>query len=169
MEWANGMRWRHQLVTWPGPRRGGFLFFRRIESARIQPKSLHNAPKGVNGDAFSSPLVRTACSCRSCIEFLGAIGGPERGLAGHRSHCHHWSWVDRCGKRRRRSACKPGTAIYFQNGAVTTWEQLDKKAPSCRLSAVESPVVRRLVPGRKIIITGTRQNNASVNFLRRRS
>ncbi len=56
------------------------------------------------------------------------------------------------------------TAIYFQNGAVTTWEQLDKKAPSCRLSAVESPVVRRLVPGRKIIITGTRQNNASVNF-----
>ena len=55
-------------------------------------------------------------------------------------------------------------AIYFQNGAVTTWEQIDKKAPSCRLSAVESPVVRRLVPGRKIVITGTRQNNASVNF-----
>jgi len=47
---------------------------------------------------------------------------------------------------------------------VTSWEQIDKKAPSCRLSAVESPVVRRLVPGRKIIITGTRQNNASVNF-----
>ena len=55
-------------------------------------------------------------------------------------------------------------AIYFQNGAITTWEQIDKKAPSCRLSAVESPVVRRLVPGRKLIITGTRQNNASVNF-----
>ena len=54
--------------------------------------------------------------------------------------------------------------IYFQGGAVTTWEQIDKKTPSCRLSAVESPVVRRLVPGRKIIITGTRQNNASVNF-----
>jgi hypothetical protein len=54
--------------------------------------------------------------------------------------------------------------IYFQSGAVTTWEQIDKKAPSCRLSAVESPVVRRLVPGRKIVITGTRQNNASVNF-----
>jgi len=54
--------------------------------------------------------------------------------------------------------------IYFQNGAVTTWEQIDKKAPSCRLNAVESPVVRRLVPGRKIVITGTRQNNASVNF-----
>lgn len=55
-------------------------------------------------------------------------------------------------------------AIYFQNGAVTTWEQIDKKAPSCRLSTVESQVVRRLVPGRKIVITGTRQNNASVNF-----
>jgi len=55
-------------------------------------------------------------------------------------------------------------AIYFQNGAVTTWEQVDKKAPSCRLSTVESQVVRRLVPGRKIVITGTRQNNASVNF-----
>jgi hypothetical protein len=54
--------------------------------------------------------------------------------------------------------------IYFQNGAITTWEQADKKAPSCRLSTVESQVVRRLVPGRKIIITGTRQNNASVNF-----
>jgi len=55
-------------------------------------------------------------------------------------------------------------AIYFQNGSVTTWEQIDKKAPSCRLSTVESQVVRRLVPGRKIVITGTRQNNASVNF-----
>ena len=54
--------------------------------------------------------------------------------------------------------------IYFQNGAITTWEQIDKKAPSCRLSTVESQVVRRLVPGRKIVITGTRQNNASVNF-----
>jgi hypothetical protein len=54
--------------------------------------------------------------------------------------------------------------IYFQNGAISNWEQLDKKAPSCRLSTVESPVVRRLVPGRKIVITGTRQNNASVNF-----
>jgi hypothetical protein len=55
-------------------------------------------------------------------------------------------------------------AVYFQGGAVTTWEQVDKKAPSCRLSTVESQVVRRLVPGRKIVITGTRQNNASVNF-----
>lgn len=54
--------------------------------------------------------------------------------------------------------------IYFQNGAITTWEQIDKKAPSCRLSTVESQVVRRLVPGRKIVITGTRQNNASLNF-----
>ena len=54
--------------------------------------------------------------------------------------------------------------IYFQGGSITTWEQLDKKAPRCRLSTVESPVVRRLVPGRKIVITGTRQNNASVNF-----
>lgn len=56
------------------------------------------------------------------------------------------------------------SSIYFQNGAVTTWEQIDKKAPSCRLSAVESPVVRRLVPGRKLVITGTRQNNGSVFF-----
>jgi hypothetical protein len=55
-------------------------------------------------------------------------------------------------------------AIYFQSGAITTWEAIDKKAPSCRLSTVESQVVRRLVPGRKIVITGTRQNNASVNF-----
>lgn len=54
--------------------------------------------------------------------------------------------------------------IYFQNGAITTWQQVDKKAPSCRLSAIESQVVRRLVPGRKLIITGTRQNNASLFF-----
>ena len=54
--------------------------------------------------------------------------------------------------------------IYIQNGAITTWDQIDKKAPSCRLNAVESPVVRRLVPGRKIVITGTTQNNGSVFF-----
>jgi len=54
--------------------------------------------------------------------------------------------------------------IYLQNGSVTTWEQIDKKAPSCRLNAVESPVVRRLVPGRKLVITGTTQNNGSVFF-----
>ena len=54
--------------------------------------------------------------------------------------------------------------IYFQNGAISTWEQIDKKAPSCRLNAVESPVVRRLVPGRKLVITGTTQNNGSVFF-----
>ncbi len=54
--------------------------------------------------------------------------------------------------------------LYFQNGGITTWELIDKKAPSCRLTAVESPVVRRLVPGRKLVITGTLQNNASVNF-----
>ena len=54
--------------------------------------------------------------------------------------------------------------IYVQNGSITTWEQIDKKAPSCRLNAVLSPVVRRLVPGRKIVITGTTQNNGSVFF-----
>lgn len=54
--------------------------------------------------------------------------------------------------------------IYFQGGSITTWEQIDKKTPSCRLNAVESPVVRRLVPGRKIVITGTTQNNGSVFF-----
>ena len=54
--------------------------------------------------------------------------------------------------------------IYFQNGAVTSWEQIDKKAPSCRMTAVESPVVRRLAPGRKLVITGTQQNNGSVFF-----
>ena len=54
--------------------------------------------------------------------------------------------------------------IYFQSGAITTWEQVDKKAPSCRLSAVESPVVRKLAPGRRLVITGTLQNNGSVFF-----
>ena len=55
-------------------------------------------------------------------------------------------------------------AIYFQNGAITSWDQIDKKAPSCRLSTVESQVVRKLAPGRKLVITGTQQNNGSVFF-----
>ena len=54
--------------------------------------------------------------------------------------------------------------LYFQNGALTSWEKIDKNAPSCRLTAVESPVVRRLVPGRKLVITGTALNNGSVFF-----
>lgn len=54
--------------------------------------------------------------------------------------------------------------LYFQNGAATSWDQIDKKVPSCRLTAVESPVVRRLVPGRKLVITGTQMNNGSVFF-----
>jgi hypothetical protein len=54
--------------------------------------------------------------------------------------------------------------VYFQNGALTTWDQIDKKTPSCRLATVESPVVRRLAPGRKLVITGTLQNNGSVFF-----
>jgi hypothetical protein len=55
-------------------------------------------------------------------------------------------------------------SLYFQNGALSSWEQVSKSAPSCRLTAVESPVVRRLVPGRKLVITGTAQNNGSVFF-----
>ena len=55
-------------------------------------------------------------------------------------------------------------SLYFQNGAVSSWEQINKNGPSCRLTAVESPVVRRLVPGRKLVITGTAMNNGSVFF-----
>ena len=54
--------------------------------------------------------------------------------------------------------------LYFQNGAIAAWDQIDKKTPSCRMTAVESPVVRRLAPGRKLVITGTLQNNGSVFF-----
>lgn len=46
--------------------------------------------------------------------------------------------------------------IYIQNGAVVNWLDVDKKAPSCRLSMGDSPVVRKLVPGRKLIVSGTR-------------
>jgi hypothetical protein len=46
--------------------------------------------------------------------------------------------------------------VYIQNGAITTWLDLNKKAPSCRLSMGDSPVVRKLVPGRKLIVSGTR-------------
>jgi len=53
--------------------------------------------------------------------------------------------------------------IYFQNGAFTTYQQIDKKSPSCHLSTVGIPVVRKLVPGRKLIVTGTRFGNGTSN------
>ena len=110
-----------------------------------------------------------------CVALVGlAVGSSlhvsaqSADLAGYRSHRNDWGGFDGCSECGHSSAGKPGT-IYFQNGAITTWEQIDKKAPSCRLNAVESPVVRRLVPGRKLVITGSTQNNGSVFFLWGRS
>jgi hypothetical protein len=54
--------------------------------------------------------------------------------------------------------------IYFQNGAFTTWADVDKKVPSCRLYTIGSPTVRKLAPGRKLIVTGTRFNNGGPNM-----
>jgi hypothetical protein len=54
--------------------------------------------------------------------------------------------------------------LYFQNGAFTSYQAIDRNSPSCRLSTVESPVVRRLVPGRKMIITSTRMNSGNPNL-----
>ena len=54
--------------------------------------------------------------------------------------------------------------IYFQNGTFTTWLEIDRKAPSCRLYTIGSPTVRKLVPGRKLIVTGTRFNNGGPNM-----
>lgn len=54
--------------------------------------------------------------------------------------------------------------IYFQNGMFMTWLDIDKKAPSCRLYTIGSPTVRKLVPGRKLIVTGTRFNNGGPNM-----
>ena len=125
-------------------------------------RSLH-ATKGVSGDAFSSPPVRTGCYCCSHVWFLAAFGRPERGLPDSAPIATIGAGSTVAVNVDVVLPANQGI-IYFQNGAMTTWEQVDKKAPSCRLSAVESPVVRRLVPGRKIVITGTRQNNASVNF-----
>lgn len=46
--------------------------------------------------------------------------------------------------------------VYLQNGAITNWLEVDKKSPSCRLSMGDSPMVRKLVPGRKLIVSATR-------------
>ena len=54
--------------------------------------------------------------------------------------------------------------IYFQNGGFAPWTEIDKKAPSCRLYTIGSPTVRKLVPGRKLIVTGTRFNNGGPNM-----
>jgi hypothetical protein len=54
--------------------------------------------------------------------------------------------------------------IYVQNGAFMAWLDVDKKAPSCRLYTIGSPTVRKLVPGRKLIVTGTRFNNGGPNM-----
>src|SRR5258708_7087734 len=54
--------------------------------------------------------------------------------------------------------------LYFQNGAFVQWEAIDKAAPSCRLSAGDSPTVRKLVPGRKLIVTGTRFGSGVANL-----
>jgi hypothetical protein len=48
--------------------------------------------------------------------------------------------------------------VYLQNGAFTTWQQLTKTSPSCRLYTGPNPQVRKLVPGRKLIVTGTMAN-----------
>src|SRR5579859_2868940 len=82
-----------------------------MESARIHPKSWLIAPKGVNGDAFFSSLVRNGCCRRTCVRFLAEFGRPERGLAGYCSDCHHWSWIDRRCKYRGDSASKSGNDL----------------------------------------------------------
>jgi hypothetical protein len=54
--------------------------------------------------------------------------------------------------------------LYFQNGALTTWFDLDKGLPSCRLYTSESSELRKLVPGRKLIVTGTRMGVGVANL-----
>lgn len=51
--------------------------------------------------------------------------------------------------------------VYFQNGVFTTWQNIDSSSPSCRLYVGDRPVARQLVPGREMVVTGTRFNNAS--------
>jgi hypothetical protein len=55
--------------------------------------------------------------------------------------------------------------IYFQSGVLLpNFQAIDKSAPSCRLSAVDSPVVRKLVPGRKLVVTATRGSTGVQNL-----
>jgi len=54
--------------------------------------------------------------------------------------------------------------LYFQNGAFVNWQDIDKAAPSCRLSTADSPTVRKLVPGRKLIVSGTRFGSGVANL-----
>jgi hypothetical protein len=49
--------------------------------------------------------------------------------------------------------------IYFQKGAFVGFQELERSAPSCRLNTAGVPVVRKLIPGRKMIVTGARSGN----------
>lgn len=50
--------------------------------------------------------------------------------------------------------------VYFQNGVLLGWSQVDKEQPSCRLYVPPRDVARQLNPGRALTVTTTRFNNS---------
>jgi hypothetical protein len=58
--------------------------------------------------------------------------------------------------------------VYFQNGVIMSWKNIDEKSPSCRLEFSSKPVARQVNPGRKFIVTKTsfgQENSSYVNNL----
>jgi hypothetical protein len=53
--------------------------------------------------------------------------------------------------------------VYFQNGVIMSWKNVDENSPSCRLEFSSKPVARQVNPGRKFIVTKTSfgQENSS--------
>jgi hypothetical protein len=146
-----------------GVQGGGFLFFRINGNARIQPKS-HHCDERWSTSVMRSIRQLFVVSGLAFVVFLSPIAGAQNANLPDTAPIANIGAGSTVAVNADILLPANQSNIYFQNGAVTTWEQIDKKAPSCRLSTVESPVVRRLAPGRKLVITGTLQNNGSVFF-----
>jgi hypothetical protein len=54
--------------------------------------------------------------------------------------------------------------VYFQNGVLTSWHDVDRDSPSCRLLVSTAAVVRSLSVGRKFVVTSTGFGNGLKNY-----
>lgn len=55
--------------------------------------------------------------------------------------------------------------VYFQNGVLTSYHDVDRDSPNCRLHVQSKPTVRQLNPGREFIVTGARFGNGSTAYV----
>jgi hypothetical protein len=55
--------------------------------------------------------------------------------------------------------------VYFQNGVLVSWNNLDRDSPSCRLHVQSKPVVRSLNSGRTFIATSAGFGNGDKSYV----